>query len=96
MTALAPVRTPENTTFKPGQIVTYEPYYMNGSVTAEVLGLVENPPFADVPLYRIRLMGDLPPCSLPHYGPEGGSTDFPAVSAGEEVPNALWHCLHPL
>lgn len=95
--ALAPTRTPENTTFTPGQIVTYAPGYLNGgNGRAEVLGLVENPPFSDVPLYRIRMIDALPGHVIPHYGPEGGETTFAPVAAGDVVPNALWRALTPL
>ncbi|USN14483.1 hypothetical protein PAPPERLAPAPP_01140 [Brevundimonas phage vB_BpoS-Papperlapapp] len=95
--AVAPIRTPENTAFAPGQIVTYAPGYLNGGEgRAEVLGRVENPPFADVPLYRIRMIDALPGCVMPHYGPEGGETAFDPVAAGGVVPNALWHALTAL
>ena len=97
--ALPPPRTPENPVYVAGQIVTYTPYYLVGvSVPALVLGRVENPPFRDVPLYRIRVLEALPGRTLPNYTttpPTTGSV-YPPVSAGEEIPNALWHNLSPL
>lgn len=96
---MTPPRTPENTTFEPGQMVAYAPYYLVGvSVPALVLGRVDKPPFPDVPLYRIRVLEAVPGRTLPNYTttpPSEGST-YPPLTAGEEVPNALWHNLSPL
>lgn len=91
------VAAPEHVAYAPGQLVRYAPSYLNGaSARAEVLGPVENPPFADVPLYRLRLLDALPGVVLPHYGPEGGESTFAPVAAGGVVPNALWQALTPI
>lgn len=88
MTCLVATATPA--ALEPGQIVSYAPYYLVGErARAEVLGEVETPPFADVPLYRLRLIDALPGYVMPHFGPDGGETVFPAYAAGDEVPNAL-------
>ena len=94
---LAPTRTPENTTFAPGQIVTFAPYYLvNVTARAEVLGLVKDPPFADVPLYHVRLIDALPGRTLPNYTPEGGAGSVYAPLAIGEETTALWHNLTAL
>lgn len=90
------VRTPDAPALKPGQIVAYRPGYLVGvAVNAEVLGAVENPPFADVPLYRLRLLGDLPGIVLPGFNGKPDSA-YPALARGEEAPGALHHELTPL
>lgn len=98
MIDLAPLRTSENPVYQPGDLVTYAPAYLNGlSAPALVLGPVLNPPFADVPLYRVRVLEPLPGRTLPSYTtPPGKGTVYEPVAAGEEVPNALWHYLSPL
>lgn len=91
------VAAPEHVAYAPGQIVAYAPSYLNGaSVRAEVLASVENPPYADAPLYRLRLIDALPRVVLPHFRPAKGETVFEAVAAGQEVPDALWRALTPL
>lgn len=96
---LPPERTADNPRYEAGQIVSYAPSYLvNVSVPVLILGRVDKPPFPDVPLYRIRVLADLPGCTLPNYHtepPSSGSV-YPPVAKGEEVPNALWHNLSPL
>lgn len=96
---LPPIRTPENPIYQPGDLVSYTPAYLVGvTVPALVLGKVDRPPFADVPLYRIRVLEAVPGRTLPNYRtePPSAGTVYEPVAAGEEVPDALWHYLSPL
>ena len=99
MIDLPPIRTAESPIYQPGEIVTYAPTYLVGvAVSALVLGKVDRPPFADVPLYRVRVLEDVPGRTLPNYrtDPPSAGSVYEPVAAGEEVPDALWHELRPL
>lgn len=71
--------------FRTGQRASYGPSYLNGDrVAAEVIGPVKDPPFADVPLWRVRLINGA-----------RAWEDIAAIPPGGET-NALEKDLQPL